>query len=157
MKETELKPFKCDNGRVYNFPEKHCAFCKNCTHVLYDYTNGPYLFLCDRGENDFQKCGKFKSDEEETDSEWISVDDDLPNVNKTLSRSESVGVIACIEGRDTKYVSYRIYERVSGRKKTVYRWKYPWDTISDEKITHWMPLPEAPKMEGGAELRCYTE
>lgn len=80
--------------------------------------------------------------------EWISVDDDLPNVNKTLSRSESVGVIACIEGRDTKYVSYRIFERVSRRKKTVYRWKYPWDTLSDEKITHWMPLPEAPRVKG---------
>ena len=66
MSETNLKPFECDNGRVYRYPENHCAFCKNCTHILYD-SHGPYLFLCDVGNNDFKICGKFEPDEESED------------------------------------------------------------------------------------------
>ena len=58
-----LKPFECDSGKVYNFPEKHCAFCKNCTDVFYDYTNGPYLFLCNVGKGDYETCGKFEPEE----------------------------------------------------------------------------------------------
>jgi hypothetical protein len=49
-------------------------------------------------------------------------------------------VIVYVEG-ETK-PSYRIYERATVRDKIVYRWKYPWDRISDEKITHWRYLPE---------------
>ena len=81
--------------------------------------------------------------EEKSEQEWISVEDGLPNVNTNKSGYESIGVIVCIEGyRKSKY---RIYERSCVRGKTVYRWKYPYNRISDEKITHWMPLPEKPK------------
>ena len=65
--KVELKPFECANGKVYYFPEKHCAFCKNCTDLLYDYTNGPYLFHCNVGNNDFETCGRFEPEEEEDD------------------------------------------------------------------------------------------
>ena len=57
-----LKAFECDNGRVYNLPEKHCAFCRNCTDIIYD-SNGPYLFTCDIGEGDYETCGMFEADE----------------------------------------------------------------------------------------------
>ena len=76
---------------------------------------------------------------------WIPVEERLPDVNKGKGGYECVGVIARIEGR--KATVYRIYERAINRGKTVYRWKYPWDRISDEKVTHWMPLPEPPKEE----------
>ena len=62
MEETKI--FACDNGRSYRFPAKHCLFCDNCTHVLYDYTHGPYMWLCDIGEEDFRTCGKFKEEVE---------------------------------------------------------------------------------------------
>lgn len=76
---------------------------------------------------------------------WIPVEERLPDVNKKKYGYESVGVIVRIEGQKT--ATYRIYERAIKRGKTVYRWKYPWERISDEKVTHWMPLPEPPKEE----------
>ena len=61
----ETRDFECDNGRVYRFPARHCAFCRYCTHVLYDYSHGPYLFLCDIGAKDYRTCGKFCEEESE--------------------------------------------------------------------------------------------
>lgn len=28
-------------------PEKSCMFCKKCDDLIWDYTNGPYVFFCD--------------------------------------------------------------------------------------------------------------
>ena len=78
--------------------------------------------------------------------EWISVKDRLPNVDTNKSGYERKGVIVCVDGCSKKSV-YRVYERACNRGKTVYRWKYPWDTISDENITHWCELPQPPKGE----------
>lgn len=78
--------------------------------------------------------------------EWISVKDRLPDIDKTTSNYERIGVIAY--GKGWSKSGYRIYERTLVRGKTDYRWKYPWDRISDEEITHWMPLPEPPKEDG---------
>lgn len=53
-------------------PDKSCAFCKYCNDLFYDYTNGPYMFLCDEdrdGELDLTdvgcigKCDRFAEDE----------------------------------------------------------------------------------------------
>lgn len=64
-------------------------------------------------------------------SEWISVDERLPDNRKF--------VIACDKYGNVGEAYYR-----GGR--------FEW--IDDEEwveATHWMPLPEAPKMKGGAE------
>ena len=29
-----------------------CFFCKNLTDVIWDYTNGPYLFICEKVDGD---------------------------------------------------------------------------------------------------------
>ena len=55
------KEFKCENGKVYLLPEKHCAFCEHCTDLLFDYTNGPYLFICNLGK-EYENCDSFKED-----------------------------------------------------------------------------------------------
>lgn len=54
--------FKCENGFYYKFPENHCVFCKNCGHILYDYTNGPYMFMCDLGYDSYETCNNFSYD-----------------------------------------------------------------------------------------------
>ena len=84
-----------------------------------------------------------------TVQEWISVEERLPNVNTNKSGYERKGVIVCIDGSSAES-AYRVYERACNRGKTVYRWKYPWDTISDENITHWMPLPNRRKENNNA-------
>ena len=75
--------------------------------------------------------------------EWISVEERLPKedgcyITYTNANGKSNGVIA--QSLVTKTI----------RGQTVRRWE--WQTrISPWKVTHWMPLPEAPKMKGGAE------
>lgn len=66
--------------------------------------------------------------------EWISVDVRLPETNEEVLVYSSVGKIytAC-------------YIRVDG----IEFWFENIDGFRE--ITHWMPLPEAPKMKGGAE------
>lgn len=63
MKEThKYKEFECADGKVYKFPENHCAFCEHCTDVFWDYTNGPYSFLCELGCAGYETCGKFEEE-----------------------------------------------------------------------------------------------
>ena len=62
--EKKTKPFECSNGRSYQLPERHCAFCKYCTDIFFDYTHGPYMFFCNLGHDDFETCGKFESEDE---------------------------------------------------------------------------------------------
>lgn len=60
VREIKLKNGKVIKQRTYAFddvlfdtvrfwcPEKSCVFCKNCTDVFWDYTNGPYAFICEK-------------------------------------------------------------------------------------------------------------
>lgn len=53
--------FFADDGWVYEYPEKHCAFCKHCKDFFFDYTNGPYMFLCDL-EKAYEGCDAFEEE-----------------------------------------------------------------------------------------------
>lgn len=79
-------------------------------------------------------------------SRWIPCSERLPELRDTRWRRT---VIVCARG----HVRPMIYERDSVRGKAVERWKWMWGGIYDEPeaITHWMPLPEPPKMDGGAD------
>ena len=67
-------------------------------------------------------------------SEWISVKDRLP---------ETDDKVLCCEASGEMYVGmYLKTRRVAG-------WITPYS--GDRPITHWMPIPEPPKMKGGAE------
>ena len=46
---------------TYLLPDKCCAFCSHCSDIFYDYTNGPYIFLCTK-DNDttaWNTCADF--------------------------------------------------------------------------------------------------
>ena len=74
---------------------------------------------------------------------WISVDDRLPEedgtyITYTNAKGKDKGVI--VQSLRTRNI----------RGNTIRRWE--WQTrISPWIVTHWMPLPEPPKMKGGAE------
>lgn len=64
-----MKFFHCQNGRSYEAHERSCLFCEYCTDVFWDYTNGPYMLICEHPETDDRskeqafsagKCEKFK-------------------------------------------------------------------------------------------------
>lgn len=44
--KENMTPWMCDNDHVYMAFKNSCVFCEHCD-VFWDYTNGPYLFLCD--------------------------------------------------------------------------------------------------------------
>ena len=78
---------------------------------------------------------------------WIPCSERVPELPN--GRRCNRAVIVCVRG----HVMPLIYERSIVRGKTVERWKWTWDRIYDdpESITHWMPLPEPPDMDGGGE------
>lgn len=62
----KMKPFRCEN-RIYKMPEKHCAFCKHCIDFYYDYTHGPYLFICEKDGQGYENCNQFEEEDGETE------------------------------------------------------------------------------------------
>lgn len=42
-----MRIFKCENGKEYECPDNACVFCDHCSDIFYDYTNGPWLILCE--------------------------------------------------------------------------------------------------------------
>ena len=63
----KTKPFRCENGKTYSMPENHCVFCKHCDDVFYDYTNGPYMFLCKNNQGNLESCTEFEAEEGENE------------------------------------------------------------------------------------------
>lgn len=59
LKDGNVKPFECENGKISLMPVKHCVFCKNCQDLIYDDL-GPYMFGCDLRCDSFKTCGKFE-------------------------------------------------------------------------------------------------
>jgi hypothetical protein len=47
-------------------PEKSCFFCSHCTDIFFDYTRGPYMFICELDEYIVDglngECVKFAED-----------------------------------------------------------------------------------------------
>lgn len=47
-----LRPYNLDiwirsDGKPYVAKANFCFFCKHCTDIYWDYTNGPYMCCCD--------------------------------------------------------------------------------------------------------------
>ena len=66
MCKSGLRRYECEFYTVM-VPTRHCLFCEHNTDVFWDYTNGPYLFLCDVGgdtrKGDKGECLRFKEEQ----------------------------------------------------------------------------------------------
>ena len=55
-KRSELQPnhrwFELEDGRKFGAHEKSCLFCRHNTDIFYDYTHGPYMFICEFGSDE---------------------------------------------------------------------------------------------------------
>lgn len=80
---------------------------------------------------DYRKQSEPISCSHEKDGEWISVDERLPE--------------QCVPVLVYKNSNSEVY----GNMETAYFEKGRWRGCCGEFITHWMPLPKAPKMKGG--------
>lgn len=82
--------------------------------------------------------------------EWISVEDRLPeDVLPTDYKHKTIKVLVAIKGKNG--VTIRTQQRFldyiyrDDKRTAFWTWRF-----SGGDVTHWMPLPEAPKMKGGA-------
>ena len=78
-------------------------------------------------------------------SEWISVDERLPNETKdflVVLNGEDID-IRLFNSRNEPYQTYQFM-----LDKFLFIDNYG-DCHTTDRVTHWMPLPEPPKMEGG--------
>lgn len=56
--------FECETGRIYRCKSPSCLVCQHCTDFFYDYSNGPYLALCELSKsNANHDCQDFLLDE----------------------------------------------------------------------------------------------
>jgi hypothetical protein len=87
--------------------------------------------MCSRCELTLRRDGALRTDK------WISVEERLPDTQQeVLTYSECNGVrSACLIGAKDDIKMWYLYKS---------------DKLSIS-VTHWMPLPEAPKMEDGDE------
>lgn len=64
MKDTRNRLFKCDNGKTYVAYYGGCLACEHCTDIFWDYTNGPYAFVCELNKECKElPCDFFEVDE----------------------------------------------------------------------------------------------
>lgn len=88
--------------------EKDCALCKHCYDVVWDYTNGPYMFICDVGEpsEDKHYCDKFEEEENPI----------YGDPNKCIS-DEDIRKIFSSEGKFIEFVDELTERMIKGRSK----------------------------------------
>ena len=65
---TGMKLYKCEFYSVMA-AENSCFFCQHCSDIFFDYTNGPYAFICTEGVPTSAglkgRCNLFKEEKEE--------------------------------------------------------------------------------------------
>ena len=110
----------------------------------------------------YQKQSEGIANNATTTGEWISVDERLPETDNENKHTFNVlvyiperegcrqhgmylGKIRRVKASDGKDNFWNIPTQES--EWTVWGWSY----FEHPVVTHWMPLPEAPKMKGGAE------
>lgn len=78
-------------------------------------------------------------------SEWISVEERLPTVEE--NENGLVGIVNGYNGKIRFTDAIILVDYCFEEKEW---WSQDYD-LTDCKVEYWMPLPEAPKMKGGAE------
>lgn len=80
-------------------------------------------------------------------SEWISVKDRLPEEGLLEGRVQ-VTVLACTKAKKV-IIASRVFEFERkfkyGEVEKIYPANWSWSRSMNNKITHWMPLPDPPK------------
>lgn len=66
VQEDAAKTYECEYYKV-TAHKNSCFFCKRCTDIWWDYTNGPYMWLCTKEvdvEAEFFRTGCQEFEEE---------------------------------------------------------------------------------------------
>lgn len=81
---------------------------------------------------------------------WISVEDALPE--DVYENRKIITVLVCTKsGRVSTSSRVRMMKPNLEKRAYEYTDIFEWSGTIAKKVTHWMPLPEPPKMKGGEE------
>ena len=50
IKEEDSQKYEC-GSYILIAHKKSCEFCQHLTDTFWDFTNGPYMYFCDKGVN----------------------------------------------------------------------------------------------------------
>lgn len=63
MKDYKIGSDDIFGGITVKGPEKCCLCCEHCTDIFWDYSNGPYMLICNvDGPTTKGICDKFKEE-----------------------------------------------------------------------------------------------
>lgn len=154
-KETQIKVITYEEERLNYFTDLMKKSIKRYKRLFKKFKDAPMLSAEYQALSDAGREAQFHGDIVEMlengyrKQEWISVDERLPELedgrNWGNHRPRSIRVLCVCQQRSGKtFVKEGYYELFSNKPC----WRIPG---SIDSVTHWMPLPEAPKMKGGAE------
>ena len=92
--------FECDNGDTYGCKPPFCAICQHCTDYFWDYSNGPYLFLCE-----------LSKDNENHDCQYFLLNEDAITVEDYITQ-EKLKFKESLEVFDSNIDLKELYEKV---------------------------------------------
>lgn len=153
---AEIKITTYEQDRLYFFVDQVNLAQKKYNRLFKTFKDAPYLsegsqFLSDAGrELQFYKDVVEMLDKGCRKQEWVSVDDRLPEIagKYLISRKTVYGNLINIVWYDTNYNGGN--DDMKG-KSVWYMFDSDWGDYEIPDVTHWMPLPQPPKMKGGAE------
>ena len=76
-------------------------------------------------------------------NEWVSVEERLPE-DDTSEYKAQIAVLVLTD-RESIKIKKRTYHPGRVYYGKFYPERWDWGTFNDDRITHWMPLPERPK------------
>lgn len=138
-KEKQIEEMAKDLCEYFNSDGTCYCDGKQCNLECEEFTNARYLY-----EKGYRKQSEGVANNATTTAEWISVEERLP---------ESEGDFL-VWNKEQKRTEIRFFYRLPPN--------YPVESHPEireyfgnfkdyKRITHWMPLPEPPKMKGGEE------
>lgn len=78
-------------------------------------------------------------------SEWISVNDRLPELSGSCNRANVICATDSGDVRQMVYIRHILARTEKGRKP---RWEEVIGQLAWSTVTHWMPLPDHPSKSG---------
>ena len=115
---------------------------QHCPDLAENYCGDTHCVAC--LANAFYNAGYRKQ-------EWISVDERLPEDVYGRDRKLITVLVCTKSGRVSTASRVRMMRFDKTKLDYVYTDIFEWSGQIAKKVTHWMPLPEPPKMKGGAE------
>lgn len=119
---------------------KECVHYNVCEHHAHELKSEGYIVEFDTRDDAEKSCDEFMQK-----CEWISVDERLPEEYEKCLVVAKVGDRTVIDLAEI----VRCYHLLTSSESCEWLITNDWDEGEGCEITHWMPLPEPPKMKGG--------